>query len=282
MAPLLSPQQLDFYEANGYLILRASEHKLVQRTSDLKKWAEQVRSWPLEKGKWMPYFEVTASGEKQPMRTEKFVDYHEDWRSLICGDGLASILKQIAGEDTLLFKDKINYKLPNGNGFHAHVDYHAYSHIGQIHHITANIAIDEANIANGCLEVVPGSHVSDIEFSQGGRISSAWEDSHNWVAVPLAPGDILLFGSRLAHRSKRNQTDKSRTSLYATYYMKQDGADLRQKYYEHRRQIFPPDHGEPSTSTTPTYFEREEGKDYQQGWKTYGFAAPFSSVSSRA
>jgi len=102
MAPLLSPQQLDFYEANGYLILRASEHKLVQRTSDLKKWAEQVRSWPLEKGKWMPYFEVTASGEKQPMRTEKFVDYHEDWRSLICGDGLASILKQIAGEVLIL------------------------------------------------------------------------------------------------------------------------------------------------------------------------------------
>lgn len=29
---------------------------------------------------------------------------------------------------------------------------------------------------------------------------------------------------------------------------------------------------------TQSVAEREEGNSYQQGWKTYGFAAPFSSV----
>jgi ectoine hydroxylase-related dioxygenase (phytanoyl-CoA dioxygenase family) len=148
----------------------------------------------------------------------------------------------------ILFKDKINYKLANGNGFHAHVDYHAYSHMGEISHITANVAVDEANIANGCLQVVPGSHKTNIEFSNGGRISSSWEDAHEWVYVPLGPGDVLLFGSQLAHRSEGNNTDKSRTSLYATYYMAKDGDDLRQKYYTHRRSVFPPDHGTCSPS----------------------------------
>lgn len=144
----------------------------------------------------------------------------------------------------VLFKDKINYKLPNGNGFHAHVDYHAYSHMGEIAHLTANVAVDEATVANGCLEVVPGSHKTAIAFSNGGRISKVWEESHEWTRVPLKQGDILLFGSHLAHRSESNTTDESRTSLYATFCAGKDGEGLRQKYYEHRRKVFPPDHGE--------------------------------------
>jgi hypothetical protein len=31
-----------------------------------------------------------------------------------------------------LFKEKINYKEPNGNGFQAHLDAPAYDHIGKI------------------------------------------------------------------------------------------------------------------------------------------------------
>lgn len=98
MQSLLSEDQLTFYHDYGYLVLRAKDHVLVDDPSTLKKWAEQVRTWPLDKGKWMPYFEVTASGDRQPMRTENFVDYHEEWKKLICGPGLASILRQLAGE----------------------------------------------------------------------------------------------------------------------------------------------------------------------------------------
>jgi hypothetical protein len=98
MEPQLSAEQVASYHENGYLVLRAREHGLVANPTDLKKWAEQVRTWPLEKGKWMPYFEVTASGAKQPMRTENFVDYHSEWKQLICGAGLASILKQLSGQ----------------------------------------------------------------------------------------------------------------------------------------------------------------------------------------
>jgi hypothetical protein len=56
-------------------------------------------------------------------------------------------------------------------------------------------------------------------------------------------GDILFFGSHLAHRSGPNRTDKNRAMVYATYACEADGKDLRAKYYEHRRATFPPDHG---------------------------------------
>lgn len=186
-------------------------------------------------------------------------------------------------QETTLFKDKINYKLPNGNGFLAHVDYHAYSHIGEIPHLTANIAIDPATLANGCLEVVPGSHRMQIEFAEGGRIAPAWENTKTWVPVPLESGDVLFFGSMLAHRSERNRTEKSRSSLYATFCMKGDGVGLRDVYYEHRRRAFPPDHGMFSLSLLLLMdnmlilaTERDANMDYGDGWKQYGFAAPFS------
>ncbi|KAL5336936.1 hypothetical protein BJX70DRAFT_371088 [Aspergillus crustosus] len=104
----------------------------------------------------------------------------------------------------LLFKDKINYKQPRGNGFQAHLDAPAYDHIGggRIEHITANFAIDAATPENGCLEVVPGSHKMAIEFEHCGRILLAWKATHEWVKIPLEPGDVLIFGSHLAHRSE--------------------------------------------------------------------------------
>lgn len=94
----LTKEQLEFYQTNGYLVLRLEEHRLVADPAYLKAWAEQVRNWPLETGKWMPYFETTASGAKQPMRTENFVDYHDQWKDLICGSDMANVLKQLAGE----------------------------------------------------------------------------------------------------------------------------------------------------------------------------------------
>ncbi|OAL24450.1 hypothetical protein AYO20_10676 [Fonsecaea nubica] len=259
-----SQELVQQYHRDGFLVLRAEDHGLVT-PEQLQAWTGEVREWPAERGKWMPYHEVNTDGTRQLMRTENFVDYHPEFHTLLCGEALARILKSISGDDMLLFKDKINYKLRSGNGFAAHLDAPAYDHIGKIEHLTANFAVDEATVDNGCIEVVPGSHRMPVELSHGGAISKAWEDSHEWVKVPLRPGDVLLFGSHLAHRSAPNRSPKNRSSIYATYHGKSDGVDLRRRYYEHRRENFPPDH------------ERVAGKDYSQGYKTYGFAAPFMS-----
>lgn len=163
-----------------------------------------------------------------------------------CEDLFRDMFTDNRSQTMLLFKDKINYKLPRGNGFVAHLDAPAYDHIGRIEHVTANVAIDAATPANGCLEVVPGSHRMDVELAHGGKIAAAWSDAHEWTSVPLSPGDILIFGSHLAHRSFSNETPDRRASLYATFNRLQDGADLREKYYVHRREAFPPDHGKSS------------------------------------
>lgn len=140
----------------------------------------------------------------------------------------------------------MNYKQPNSNGFRAHIDARAYAHLGDMEHITANLAVDAATPENGCLEVVPGSHKMNVPCGEG-YITLEWQKAHQWVKVPLAPGDILIFGSHLAHRSAPNNTKQPRASVYATYHNKSEGTDLRKQYYDHRRIHFPPDHGKLSS-----------------------------------
>lgn len=262
---ILTEQQVDHFDREGFLVIRAGEHNLVDPI-ELQAWADEVKNLPREHNKWMPYDEVLPNGKRQLLRTENFADYHTGLASLLFGKGLASILKQLTRDDMLLFKDKINYKLPGANGFKPHLDAPAYDHIATIEHTTANFAVDPATIENGCIYVVPKSHKMDVGLSNGGAIDAQWEASHEWIPVELDSGDLLLFGSHLAHRSAPNNSSKQRGSVYATYHTVSDGTDLRERYYRDRRENFPPDH------------ERTPGKDYSAGVQRYAFAAPFAKV----
>lgn len=92
-----SPEMVEQFHRDGFLMLRAEQHNLIN-PEDLQQWAEQVRGWPAEKGKWMPYFEVNTDGTRQMMRTENFVDYHAELHALLCGDAVAKILKSLSGD----------------------------------------------------------------------------------------------------------------------------------------------------------------------------------------
>lgn len=262
---ILTEQQLAHFDGEGFLVIKAKQHNLID-PAILRIWTNEVKDLPREHNKWMPYDEVLPSGQHQIMRTEKFVEYHAGFDSLLNGEALANVLKQLTRDDMLLFKDKINYKLPGGNGFRAHLDAPAYDHIARIEHTTTNFAVDPATIANGCIHVVPRSHRMEVQLSHGGAIDAQWEASQDWAPVELDSGDLLIFGSHLAHRSAPNKTSEPRASVYATYHTITDGTGLRDKYYCDRRENFPPDH------------ERVAGKDYSAGVKRYAFAAPFTQI----
>jgi hypothetical protein len=66
---ILSPSQIDFYHTQGYLVLKSNEYNLAV-PKQLQDCTNEVSKWPCVKGKWMPYNEITASGEEQLMRTE--------------------------------------------------------------------------------------------------------------------------------------------------------------------------------------------------------------------
>lgn len=105
MAYIVTPSQHEFFTKNGYLILR--DVLSPAETTALQQWAQEIHDLPrTPDSPWMPYEEITASGERVLCRTENRADYHEGFNALLRGDKLLGILRQLAGEEMLLFKEK--------------------------------------------------------------------------------------------------------------------------------------------------------------------------------
>lgn len=168
----------------------------------------------------------------------------------------------------LLFKEKINYKLQGSGGFAPHIDSTAYTHVKNIKHLTILLAVDATHMQNGGLEVVNGSHEMNVPIDPSDNcIDAAWVKSQEWVPVELEPGELLVFGSYLAHRSGPNYSNGDRKAIYATYNCAREG-DLRRAYYEDRRKLWPATH------------MRRDGEQYAEGAMRYGFGSPMLSVET--
>jgi ectoine hydroxylase-related dioxygenase (phytanoyl-CoA dioxygenase family) len=227
----------------------------------------------------MKYDELNADGQRQVMKVEYYTDFHPGIQGLFRESPFLELLGQLSGEPMCLFKDKINYKAPKGNGFLAHLDYSSSDSAQKPEHLTALIAVDENSMENGALEVVPGSHKMKWEFDEEwakkcapnpcGILSKEWEAGHEWTPALLKPGDVLFFGSHLAHRSGNNNSNKSRCSVYATFCATaNDGIGAYKRYYDLRRQLYPPE------------YERDEDKDYSKGFAIYAPAGTGEILTS--
>ena len=87
------------------------------------------------------------------------------------------------------------------------------------------IAIDAATPANGCLQVLRGSHhLGRIDHGKTGdqtgadleRVEIA-RQRHELDHVELAPGSAVLFHANLLHRSDQNHSDNPRWALICCY-----------------------------------------------------------------
>lgn len=88
------------------------------------------------------------------------------------------------------------------------------------------IALDDATAANGCLEVIPGSHRAGYihPFRAHGRpdefdpTDEAYGfDTSDTVMVEVSAGSVVFFNGYLLHRSQRNRSDGYRRALVNHY-----------------------------------------------------------------
>lgn len=91
--------------------------------------------------------------------------------------------------------------------------------------VSMMVAITNANKANGCLQVIRGSHkMGRIEHGFSGEQVGASQHyvdlalkTMELVYVELKAGDCLIFHPNLLHRSEANLSDQARWSLISVY-----------------------------------------------------------------
>jgi ectoine hydroxylase-related dioxygenase (phytanoyl-CoA dioxygenase family) len=199
----------------------------------LARWADEVAALPDASGV-LQHREATDHGP-QLCRSENFLPVHPELRALLCTGSLLDVAGRLLGEPAVLYKEKINYKLPGGAGYSAHQDAPAYPMISA--HVSAMIAIDDADDSNGGLEVVSDHFDAVLPTDARGCIERAVAESLDWVPVAVPAGSALWFHSRTPHRSAANCSGRPRRALYPTYNAASEG-DRRAEYYAHKEAAF--------------------------------------------
>jgi ectoine hydroxylase-related dioxygenase (phytanoyl-CoA dioxygenase family) len=195
----------------------------------------------------MKYYELNRNkeGEKLLCRTENFILYSETLRKILCEGKMTDAIYDLLNDRVVLYKDKINYKYPGGNGFAPHQDCPAFKAQGQKEHITVLVAIDRATVRNGCLEIAVNcepiwkNHII-LDYDDKGSLLPDIVTSLKWHPIELEPGDIVFFGSYIPHRSGPNLSDESRRTIYLTFNSLSEG-DKYVEYYDNKRKMFPPE-----------------------------------------
>ncbi|MBT8040996.1 MAG: phytanoyl-CoA dioxygenase family protein [Gammaproteobacteria bacterium] len=236
---VLTEQQVEQFQRDGFLLVRGMYS--ADEVADISRWTDQVAGSPEVPGRDWKYFEQSRQNDERILcRIENFVPFHEGFSALILRRRMVQAVSELFGEKAVLFKDKINFKLPGGDGFKEHQDVQAgwddYADL----HITAMIAIDETNEENGSLEMIPGLHRQGILGEMWAPLTDENTGHSEYLPVHCQPGDAVFFDSYAPHRSAPNRTPHARRVLYITYNKLSEG-DSRERYYADKHQNFPPD-----------------------------------------
>lgn len=137
---------------------------------------------------------------------------------------LVGALKEVIGDKIVFLSDKIVFKDAStdfGSPWHQDYPYWEGSH-----KFSVWIALDDAIPENGCLRIVPGSHLlGDIRHNGdasdglgfGNRLRDEDIDPSQILDLPASKGDAIIFHDLLFHASYSNKSGKDRWALISTY-----------------------------------------------------------------
>lgn len=150
------------------------------------------------------------------------------YSAIVRSERIAGTMGRLLGDEIYHYHHKLMIKEPRvGGAWEWHQDYGYWYNNGCLFPDMASclVAIGSANRANGCLQVIPGSHkmgrvehltVGDQFQADPERVSAALERME-LIYCEMQPGDALFFHSNLLHRSDANTSDDPRLSIISCY-----------------------------------------------------------------
>lgn len=141
---------------------------------------------------------------------------------------MVNAVEMILGGTPAHYHSKLMQKEPKvGGAWEWHQDYGYWYNNGFLFPdmVSVMLALTPANIENGCLQVLKGSHkMGRVEHGKAGeQVGASMEKVDEalkrmeLVYVELEPGDVLFFHCNVLHRSESNTSDHSRWSLISAY-----------------------------------------------------------------
>lgn len=220
MSGKLSAEQIAAFQYDGYLIVPGlfdrEEAKIFHAAAKADK-AFDKHAHDLEDGE---------GGKAQLVLWNKAGE--DLWGAIARSERIVNAMEALLDDEVYHYHSKMSIKRPRtGGAWSWHQDYGYWYQNGCLYPDMASafIAIDPNTRANGCMQVLKGSHkLGRVEHGRFGdqtgadpeRVEAAMKNME-LVYVEIEPGDTLFFHSNTLHRSDQNTSDTPRWSLLCCY-----------------------------------------------------------------
>jgi ectoine hydroxylase-related dioxygenase (phytanoyl-CoA dioxygenase family) len=237
---ILSPEQIESYQRDGYLTLRevVTEEELRVLEPDFDRFIRGEVT-----GMERDFCDMSGPADR---RFEDFSlinamlprRYQPHLQGNVYELRAASIARQLIGEQAALDYDQFLAKRPDKPDavFTWHQDLGYWpTNTPDTFTATCSLALDDADAENGCLQVLPRSHRGPLRphrplHSQGKDefhiLSITLDPNEQAVELPLRRGDITVHDERIVHGSGGNLSKDRWRRTYIVAFRSKDTVDF--------------------------------------------------------
>ena len=203
-----------FYEENGYLLVRGvfDPAEIDDMRDGIARILESVAATEHDRSH-------TWSGVDPSLQLKGFHDLQyldAVFTRMVAHPRLVGVLTDLIGPNVQLHHSKMLVKPPEaGAPFPMHQDYPYFPH--ERHSVlAASVHLDDTDVENGCLHVVPGSDKLGPLEAQGESHTVDYP-LESGAALPAAAGDVLFFNYLTIHGSGVNRSSRVRRNVLFQY-----------------------------------------------------------------
>ncbi len=204
-------------------------------------------------------------GERQNLQVIPLNNRSDLHKALVFHPKTLSVVEQLIGDDFMLELDQAFWKPPKvGIGTNWHQDNAYFKIADPLRGVAMWIAIHDANVQNGCLHVIPGSHRESYDHYRdplSDHHIRCDPPEHRAVPVELKAGGVVFFCYGVAHCTKTNLSDKDRAGV-ALHFLHNDFGGLEN--WEKNKTTRPMLRGPRATGGEVEFGARFEGRWEEQ------------------
>ncbi len=239
----LRAEQIEEFETQGFVVVKGffDEPEMITVSS----WLDELRDKAPGEGEEARFFEKSSlTGENILVRAENVLgDHNRRATDLLVSAKARQCLTQLLGEEPVLFKEKINYKLPGCRPDMLHQDQAAGWNRYCDFFITMGIVVDANRKENAALSfMTSGNYKKSLmkgEWMPLTKDDPPYQPEDEYALLEADPGDVIFFDCYVPHGSPANTSNRSRRNIFLTFNRQSDG-DMRHRYYADKAQTYPP------------------------------------------
>ena len=218
---ILSSQQVADYERDGYLIVKGFfSPEEARRMYEVAIADEQIEQHS---------YDLNDQSGKRTKLALWYEPGDDIYGLAVRSHKMVGAVEQLLQGTPAHYHTKLMQKEPKvGGAWEWHQDYGYWYKAGFLypHMLSVMVALTEATTANGCLQVLKGSHkLGRVEHGFRGDqvgieqelIDAAMDHGLELVQVEIEPGDTLFFHCNTMHTSQANTSDNPRWSIISAY-----------------------------------------------------------------